>query len=80
MINFATYPDGIFKGVVRVFMYTILPVGIVNYVPVKVLTKFDLGLTFLVLFVTIVFVSFAFIMFYRGLRKYSSSNLMIAKI
>ena len=80
MINFATYPDGIFKGIVRVFMYTILPVGIVNYVPVKVLTKFDLRLTFLVLFVTILFISFAFIMFYRGLRKYSSSNLMIAKI
>ena len=80
MVNFATYPDGIFKGVVRVFMYTILPVGIVNYVPVKVLTKFDLGLTFIILSVTILFISLAFIMFYRGLRKYSSSNLMIAKI
>ena len=80
MTNFATYPDGIFKGIVRVFMYTIIPVGIVNYVPVKVLTKFDLRLTFLVLFVTILFISLAFIMFYRGLRKYSSSNLMIAKI
>jgi ABC-2 type transport system permease protein len=80
MINFATYPDGIFKGIVRVFMYTILPVGVVNYLPVKILTKFDLGLTFIILFVTILFVSLAFVMFYRGLRKYSSSNLMIAKI
>lgn len=80
MINFATYPDGIFKGIVRVFMYTILPVGVVNYLPVRILSKFDLGLTFIVLFVTILFISLAFIMFYRGLRKYSSSNLMIAKI
>ena len=40
-------------------MYTILPVGIVNYVPVKVLTKFDLGLTFIVLSVTILFISLA---------------------
>ena len=80
MINFATYPDGIFKGIVRVFMYTILPVGVVNYLPVRILTKFDLGLTFIILSVTILFISLAFIMFYRGLRKYSSSNLMIAKI
>jgi ABC-2 type transport system permease protein len=80
MINFATYPDGIFKGIVRVFMYTVLPVGVVNYLPVQVLTKFDLGLTFISLSVTILFISLAFITFYRGLRKYSSSNLMIAKI
>ena len=80
MINFATYPDGIFKGVVRVFMYTILPVGVVNYLPVRILTKFDLGLTFIILSVTILFISLAFIMFYRGLRKYSSSNLMSARV
>ena len=80
MINFATYPDGIFKGIIRIFMYTIVPVGIINYLPVQILTSFDLGLTFIVLFVTILFIGLAFIMFYRGLRKYSSSNLMIAKI
>lgn len=80
MINFATYPDGIFKGVIRIFMYTILPVGIVNYLPVKILSEFNLGLTFIVLGVTIIFISLAFIVFYKGLKKYSSSNLMIAKI
>ena len=80
MVNFATYPDGIFKGVVRLIMYTIIPVGVVNYIPVQILTKFNLGLTFIVLSVTILFISLAFIIFYSGLKKYSSTNLMIAKI
>ena len=80
MVNFATYPDGIFKGIVRVIMYTIIPVGVVNYIPVQILTEFNLGLTFIVLFVTILFISLAFIIFYSGLKKYSSTNLMIAKI
>lgn len=80
MINFATYPDGIFKGIIRIIMYTILPVGIVNHLPVKILSEFNLRLTFIVLGVTIIFISLAFIVFYKGLKKYSSSNLMIAKI
>ena len=32
MINFATYPDGIFKGLVKGLLYTLIPVGIINYI------------------------------------------------
>lgn len=80
MVNFSTYPDGIFKGVVKVLLYTLIPVGIVNYIPVQVITVFNLKLTLIVLGVTILVVFLAFLTFFRGLRKYSSSNLMIAKI
>ncbi len=80
MINFATYPDGIFKGVVRIMFFTFLPVGIVNYLPVWIISEFNIWFTLLIILVTIVFISLAFIMFYKGLKKYSSSNLMMAKI
>lgn len=80
MTNFATYPDGIFKGLVKVLLYTIIPVGLSVYIPIKVLTKFNLVTLLIIIFIDILFVIFAFIIFYRGLKKYSSSNLMVAKI
>lgn len=47
--HFATYPDGIFKGIVRIILFTIIPVGIINYIPIWVLTEFSIHLTFIVL-------------------------------
>lgn len=78
--NFATYPDGIFKGVVKVMLFTIIPVGIVNYLPLKIMMSFDIGYFLIVVLVTILLVILAFSIFYKGLKKYSSSNLMIARI
>ena len=78
--NFSTYPDGIFKGTTKVLLFTLIPVGITNYIPIWVMTKFSLPLTLLVILVTIFSVSLAFFMFYKGLKRYSSSNLMIARI
>ena len=80
MTNFANYPDGIFKGIIKLMFFTILPVAFVNHIPVQLLTKFDLGMFLLVVLVTIIFTSLAFYIFYKGLKRYSSSNLMIARI
>ena len=80
MTNFATYPDGIFKGVAKMLLLTVIPVGITTYIPVWVMTEFDLKLTMLVILVSIILTILTFVIFYRGLRRYSSSNLMISKI
>ena len=80
MVNFATYPDGIFKGLAKVFLYTIVPVGFVNYIPLHILSEFNIYLLIVVVCITSLFVLLAFIIFNTGLKKYSSSNLMIARI
>ncbi len=80
MTNFATYPDGIFKGAVKLLLYTLVPVGIATYLPIQVLTEFNLIKLLIVLVFTIVIVALAFLVFYKGLKRYSSSNLMIARI
>lgn len=80
MTHFATYPDGIFKGAIRILFFTIIPVGVVNYIPVWVISNFDLKLTFVVIGATILSILLAYSIFYAGLKKYSSSNLMISKI
>ena len=78
--HFATYPDGIFKGIIKILLYTIIPVGIVSYIPIDIMTKFNLSLTAVILLITILFVTLSFIVFNKGLKRYSSSNLMIARI
>lgn len=80
ILNFATYPDGIFKGFVKIILFTIVPVGIANYLPVHIMTNFDIKLFLIVIVVTILLILFAFFIFNKGLKRYSSSNLMNARI
>ena len=80
MINFATYPDGIFKGIIKIMLFTIVPVGITTFIPVRLLTEFNIYLFLVVILVTILFVVSAFYIFNKGLKRYSSSNLMSARI
>ena len=80
MINFASYPEGIYKGVARIILFTIIPVGFVNYLPVRILRVFFIFFTLIVLGVTLLIALVAYTTFYRGLKRYSSSNLMSAKV
>lgn len=80
MIYFATYPDGIFKGIIKMILFTIIPIGITTYVPVWILTKFNIFYFIVIIIFTICITILAFVLFYNGLKRYSSSNLMVAKI
>ena len=80
MVNFATYPDGIFKGTAKVILYTIVPVGISTYMPVNTIRSFNIELFLIVIVVCITIILLANIIFNRGLKRYSSSNLMISRI
>lgn len=80
MTSFATYPDGIFKGAIKIFFCTIIPISFVNYIPVKIISSFNLLQLGLILLVTIIFVIITFLIFNKGLKRYSSSNLMNTRI
>lgn len=80
MISFGTYPDSIFKGIVKVILYTIIPIGIVEYIPIKLISNFDIKVFLLILLIVILSILLAFLVFYKGLKKYSSTNLMNVRI
>ena len=80
MVNFATYPDSIFKGVTKVILYTIVPVGISSYLPTHTIINFNIYNFLIIITLSIVFMALAYVIFNRGLKKYSSSNLMISRI
>lgn len=80
MINFATYPGTIFKGTVKLLLYTVVPVGIANYLPIDVINNYDYSNFWCIIVFTIFIAILAFIVFNKGLKRYSSSNLMSARV
>jgi len=80
MVSFATYPDSIFKGMARFILYLVIPVGISNYLPVHLIISFDAGKLLILLGYTLLLTSAAVFTFYRGLKRYSSTNLMSARM
>ena len=80
VVFFATYPEVIFHGLTKWILFTIIPVGIANYLPVRCMIYFDYKLIFINTLVCILLIAFSFIIFYRGLKRYSSGNLMSARV
>lgn len=80
MISLSTYPDGIFHGMTRFILYSIVPVGIAVYHPVHMIMKFQLSGLLLVVGYAAAILAAAVFVFYRGLRRYSSGNLMEARM
>lgn len=80
MTSFSTYPDGIFRGTARFLLYLVIPVGMVSYLPVQVMTEFTLWKTAAVACYAAGLAGAAAWVFYRGLRRYSSGSLMEARL
>jgi ABC-2 type transport system permease protein len=80
MVNFATYPSSIFKGLAKIILYTIVPVGVSTYLTVDVIRSFNIYSFFIIIVTTITLVTLAYVVFNKGLKRYSSSNLMISRI
>lgn len=80
MVSFSTYPDGIFQGASRFLLYFLIPVGMAVWQPVHVIASFDAGMLFAVLGYACALSAAAVAVFYRGLRRYASGNLMGARL
>lgn len=80
MLNFDTYPEGIFKGAIRILFYTIIPISFAVYMPLNILKEFEIIKFMAVIIFTLFITLLAFLSFYKGLKKYSSGNLMSARV
>ena len=80
MLNFATYPGSIFKTGIKMLLYTVVPVGIANYLPVDTILNFNILNFIYIIAFTVLITVLAFVIFYKGLKRYSSSNLMSSRI
>lgn len=79
-IAFSIYPEGIFKGVVKTLIMTVVPIGFIAHVPMRLVNSFSWGTLLMLLGVTFIYCVFAFMLFMRGLKKYESGNLIVTRM
>ncbi|WP_199615258.1 ABC transporter permease [Paenibacillus alkalitolerans] len=77
LISFSTYPTDIFRGAGRLIIFTAIPAGFISYMPIG-LMRDAVEIDFLVgaLAMSAGLAAGATWLFYTGLRRYSSGNLM----
>ena len=80
MINFSIYPKGIFKGVVRLIIYSLVPAAFISHIPLELVHSFSLTKLLVWIAFSVGYFTLACVFFNRGLRKYESGNLIITRM
>jgi ABC-2 type transport system permease protein len=76
VITFATYPPVLFEGAVKVFLFTVVPAGFVSYLPVETLRTMAIRDLLTCFLGALIVLGAGASVFYRGLRRYESGNLI----
>lgn len=80
LISFGIYPEGIFTNGIRFILYTVIPTAFIVYIPATIIKQFSILLLLKVLGIAVLWIIIAYMMFYRGLKKYESGNLIVNKL
>ncbi|MGH2543763.1 MAG: ABC-2 family transporter protein [Ardenticatenaceae bacterium] len=76
MLTFSTYPAVLFDGFVKLLLYSFIPAAFVTYLPVEALRTLSLRHALLALAGALAILLIGAFIFYRGLSRYESGNLM----
>jgi ABC-2 type transport system permease protein len=71
---FALYPTNMYSGALQLVMFTLIPAGIIGYMPVELLRDFSWMKLFVLLGSSTCFFLLSFVVFYQGLKRYESGN------
>lgn len=71
---FAFYPSNIYSGALQLVMFTVIPAGFIGYVPVELLRAFSWAKLLTLIGGALGFLALAFLVFYKGLKRYESGN------
>ncbi len=80
LLTFSLYPFGLFQGVVRLVLLTLIPAAFVGAVPVQVVQGHDLGALALLALGALVSVIVMAVVFRIGLRRYESGSALNVNI
>lgn len=74
LLALALYPPTLFGGATKVLLFTVLPAGLVAYLPVELVRDFHAGTALLAVAAALVYAGVAWFVFQRGLRHYASGS------
>jgi ABC-2 type transport system permease protein len=78
-VTFSLYPPSLFGPRLKWLLFTLLPAGFVSYLPVQLLRSPDASTLLACVLGTAAYVSAAFWLFQRGLRRYASGSRFSAR-
>jgi ABC-2 type transport system permease protein len=76
LVTFTTYPTGIFRGVGKLLLFTVVPAGFISYLPIGQLRDADPLFMLGVVGVAGVLTVGGIWLFHAGLKRYTSGNMM----
>ena len=79
LVAFSSYPLSIYQGFTRILILLIIPAGFLAGVPVELLKNFNLTWLLYMSGFTIILLIISVTVFYFGLRKYESGNLLYVR-
>jgi len=75
-LSFSMYPPTLFDGSLRVVLFTLLPAGVVSFLPVEVVRNPSWTTVGAAVASVVVYAGLAGMVFHTGLRRYESGNRM----
>ncbi len=78
LITMSLYPVDFFPTAVKLLLFTLIPAAFIGAVPVRLLTDFSWDKLLIVLVVPLMVVLSRWL-FFRGLRRYGSGNLVVVR-
>ncbi len=79
IITFSTYPSPLFHGLVKGILFTAVPAWFISHQPTLLLRAFDPAGLLLELGMAAAVLTVGVVVFYRGLRRYESGNLLVLR-
>lgn len=74
LLLFSVYPPNIYSGFLKIVMFTLIPAGVITYIPVELIRDFTWDKLAALLFSAAFFFGLSFTVFYAGLKHYESGN------
>ncbi|PYI54479.1 ABC transporter permease [Paenibacillus flagellatus] len=73
-VTFSTYPTDIFRGLGRLVLFTVIPAGFISYLPIGLLRETQWTFVAGAAGMAALLAAGGILLFYRGLKRYSSGN------
>ncbi len=74
IVTFSLYPITLFDGTAKLLLFTLIPAAFIGALPAEFVRQFDLGQLAQLCAGSVIFLSLAIFVFYRGLRRYESGS------
>ncbi|MEQ8186440.1 MAG: ABC-2 family transporter protein [Candidatus Eremiobacterota bacterium] len=80
ILCFSMYPLKIFDGIAKILLFTVIPAAFISTIPVSIVKDFTWEKFFILAGVAIVSVVISRMVFFYGLKRYTSGNLISARL